>query len=453
MTPVLLDKIRNGLNLSFKEQLILIFKLSLPPVLAQLSSILMTFIDSSMIGQHLGKNEAASIGLVSSSTWLVCGFCFACAMGFTVQAAHLIGAKRDEEARNLVKVSMLVCSGFVTVLFLLCLFISPFLPVWLGGGQEIYDDAYLYFLIFVCSLPVIQFNNLAAGMLQCSGDMKFPAIMQVVMAVLNISLNYLCIYILEMGVRGAAIATLVARGFTTSALLVYMLFFCKNLKLRKGERFFVKREYLIKASKIGIPVAFEQILLSGGQVAFTKVVAGLKDTVALSANSFAITVESVCYMPAYGLGAAATTLTGQCYGAQRKDLAYRLGWLTTILGMILMVIMGGIMFVFSRELMGFISRDSEIIALGAKVLIIEAFCEPLYGASLVSNGAFRGTGDTFIPSCFKFFSMWLIRIPLAVFILLRTEYGLEGIWFAMSFELCLRGILFLGRLAGRKWVR
>lgn len=158
-------------------------------------------------------------------------------------------------------------------------------------------------------------------------------------------------------------------------------------------------------------------------------------------------------MPAYGLGAAATTLTGQCYGAERKDLAYKLGWLTTAVGMILMVVMGIIMYVFAPQLMGFITSDAEIISLGAKVLMIEAFCEPFYGASLVSNGAFRGTGDTFIPSCFKFFSMWIIRIPLAVFILLKTEFGLTGIWFAMSFKLCIRGFLFLGRLAGKKWLK
>lgn len=439
--------------MTFKDQLVLIFKLSLPPVLAQLSSILMTFIDSSMIGQHLGKTEAAAIGLVSSSTWLVCGFCFACAMGFTVQVAHLIGANKEDEARNLVKVSILVNSGFVIVLYLICLLISPFLPVWLGGEADIYHDAYLYFFIFVCSLPVIQFNNLAAGMLQCSGDMKFPAIMQIFMAVVNVGLNYLFIYIFEMGVRGAALATLIARGLTTVALMVYLLFFCKNLRLKKGERFFVRKEYLSKAFWIGVPVALEQILLSGGQVAFTRVVASLKDKIALSANSFAITVESVCYMPAYGLGAAATTLTGQCYGAERKDLAYKLGWLTTAVGMILMVVMGIIMYVFAPQLMGFITSDAEIISLGAKVLMIEAFCEPFYGASLVSNGAFRGTGDTFIPSCFKFFSMWIIRIPLAVFILLKTEFGLTGIWFAMSFELCIRGFLFLGRLAGKKWLK
>ena len=102
-------------------------------------------------------------------------------------------------------------------------------------------------------------------------------------------------------------------------------------------------------------------------------------------------------------------------------------------------------------MIGLISPEEAVIELGAKILMIEAFCEPLYGASLVASGAMRGTGDTFVPSCFKFFSMWMVRIPLALF--LRGLYGLAGVWAAMSIELCVRGILFLIRLWGRGWVR
>ena len=91
---------RRGDKLSLKEQLSLIVELSIPAVLAQLSSIIMTYIDASMVG-HLGEREGAAIGLVASSTWLLYGLCFACAMGFTVQISHLIGAGKEDEARNL----------------------------------------------------------------------------------------------------------------------------------------------------------------------------------------------------------------------------------------------------------------------------------------------------------------------------------------------------------------
>ena len=444
-----LARLRNGEQLSLKQQLLLIFQLSLPAILAQLSSIVMSYIDASMAGR-LGAADSASIGLVASSTWLIAGFCFSLSMGYTVQTAHLLGAKRDGEARNLLKNSILVnlvYSLLITVIFSL---VSGRVPIWLGATEEIYENARIYFLIFALSVPIIQFHNLAAGMLQSSGEMKISSVLQILMAILNVGFNYLFIFVLNLGVLGAAVGTLISRAIITLLLMIFLFTRSPSLRLKKGEKFVFKVEYTKKAVKIGLPVAFEQLIMSGGQVAFTKIVAPL-GKIPLAANSFAITAESLCYMPAYGLGAAATTLAGQSYGAKRYDLTYRLGHLTTGIGIVLMFLAGGLMFIFAPEMIGFLSPDAEIKRLGAKVLRIEAFSEPFYGSSLVANGALRGTGDTLIPSIYKFVTMWLIRIPLAIF--LRTRYGLEGIWFAMSFELCVRGILFLIRLAGKGWVK
>lgn len=449
MKTDLLSKLRDGEQLSLKQQIVLILQLSIPAILAQLSSIVMSYIDASMVGR-LGASDSASIGLVASSTWLICGFCFAASMGFTVQTAHLIGAKEEAEARNLLKNALVVTILFSLALMFLCWGTSSKVPAWLGATEDIFDGARIYFLIFCFSIPVVQLNNVAAGMLQCSGEMKIPSLLQILMAVLNIFLNYLFIFVFKYGVMGAALATLLARGIVTILLLLFLLIKSPALHFRKNEKSYFKLSYCKKAVKIGIPVAFEQIIMSGGQVAFTAIVAPL-GKIPLAANSFAITAESLCYMPAYGLGAAATTLAGQSYGAKRYDLTYKLGWLTTGLGVVMMIITGGLMFIFAPQMIGFLSPDEKIRKLGAKILRIEAFSEPFYGSSLVANGALRGTGDTFVPSVYKFVTMWLIRIPLAIF--LRSRYGLEGIWFAMSFELCIRGILFLIRLAGKKWIK
>jgi len=448
MESILLARMRRGDRLTFREQLKLIFELSLPPVLGQLSSIIMTYIDASMVG-HLGEREGAAIGLVASSTWLIYGLCFSCAMGFTVQISHLIGGGKEEEARNLMKVSCLANGIFAVILTGIIASVSPFVPLWLGSTDAIYSDSFKYFLIVVLSIPVIQFNNLAGGVLQASGNMKFPSAMQVLMAVSNVALNYLFIYILEMGVMGAAIATFIARLITTTPLVIFMLFKSEMLHLRKGEKLTFKKSYFKNALHIGIPTAFEQTIMLGGQVAFTKIVSPLGQT-ALSANSFAITAESLCYMPGYGFAAAATTITGQCYGSGQKKLTWRFGWITTLVGMFFMAVTGALMFIFSEEMIAFISPEPAVIALGSKILMIEAFSEPFYGASLVASGAMRGTGDTFVPSCLKFVSMWMVRIPVAI--LLRSKYGLEGIWFAMSLELCVRGILLMIRLGRRGWV-
>ena len=98
-TNELLLKLRNGDELNLQNQLLLILKLSFPSIVAQLSSIIMSFIDASMVG-HLGSSQAASIGLVASSTWLILGLTFASSMGFTVQCAQLIGKERKRSAES-----------------------------------------------------------------------------------------------------------------------------------------------------------------------------------------------------------------------------------------------------------------------------------------------------------------------------------------------------------------
>ena len=118
------------------------------------------------------------IGLVSTSTWLMNGITSAVSAGFSVQVAHHIGAGKEDEARNVVRngmVAALIVSG------LLCLTgvgLSPHLPGWLGGAQEIRADASAYFMVFALMVPFSQLNSLCSAFLQCSGDMVTPSVLE-----------------------------------------------------------------------------------------------------------------------------------------------------------------------------------------------------------------------------------------------------------------------------------
>lgn len=458
----LLERLRNNETLSVREQLKLTIQLSIPAIMAQISSIVMQYIDASMVGS-LGANDSASIGLVSSSTWLFGGLCSAASIGFTVQVAQRIGAGEDEEARNIVKQGLLSVLAFSGMLMLIGTLISAYLPVWLGGDSGICAGASQYFFVYAAFLPVMQLNHTAGGMIQCSGNMKLPSILHVLMCFLDVLFNMLLIfpsrditfwgnsfkmYGAGLGVMGAALGTAFAEVVILTVMLCYLLFGSPMLRIRKGEKLCFNPEELGRAVKISIPVGFEQVVMCGAQIMSTKIVAPL-GTVAIAANSFSVTAESLCYMPGYGIGSAATTLIGQSIGAGRKDLTKRFGWLTTGLGMLIMTGSGILLYIFAPFMIGLLSPDPEIRELGAAVLRIEAFAEPMYAASIVATGVFRGAGDTFIPSCINLFSMWCVRIPLGA--ILAPRFGLHGVWFAMCVELCVRGVLFLIRLSGKKW--
>lgn len=462
MKDNLLAQMRDGKSLSFRQQLFLIMQLSVPGIMAQISSIVMQYIDASMVGR-LGANDSASIGLISSSTWLFGGLCSAASIGFNVQIAHRIGAGEEKKARGIVRQGLAAGLIFGLLLMSIGVSISGSLPVWLGGAEEICRNASGYFLVYAAFLPVMQLNNASSGMLQCSGNMKTPSILHIIMCFLDVVFNMFFIFPsseytimgisvvipgVGLGVVGAALGTALAQTVTALLMLYFLLVRSPSLHLRKGEHLKFNREELTRAIKIAVPVGFEQVVMCGAQVAATRIVSPL-GTIAIAANSFAVTAESLCYMPGYGIGSAATTLIGQSTGAGRNDLTRRLGWITTGLGMAVMAVTGGLMYLFAPWMIGMLSPDPAIRELGTAVLRIEALAEPMFAASIVASGVFRGAGDTLVPSCMNFFSMWAVRLPLSAF--LAPRFGLHGVWVAMCLELCIRGILFLIRLSGKRW--
>lgn len=454
--------LRSGEPLGLRRQLALIWQLSLPSILAQLSSILMQYIDASMVGR-LGEAGAASIGLVSSSTWLVGGLCNAACTGFTVLVAQRIGAGDEKGARGLVRLGLVCTMTFSMFLALCAAALSPFLPHWLGGADSICPDASVYFLIVSLSLPLFELDMISCGMLEGSGNMKLPSILQIGMCVMDVVFNALLIFPsrtitlhgltivipgAHLGVVGAALGTSCAEAVTAFLMAFFLLVRSPVLHLRREEKFHFMPEEFKCSLKISFPVAVEEIVMCGAQIASTRIVSPLGNA-SIAANSFAVTAESLCYMPGYGIASAATTITGQSIGAGRKKLAVQMGWLSTALGIIVMTVCGVLMYMFAPQMIGILSPEPLIRTLGTTVLRIEAFAEPFFAASIVAAGVLRGAGDTLVPSCMNFCSMWLIRLPLAA--ILAPRYGLRGVWIAMASELCVRGCLFLIRLAGKHW--
>lgn len=457
-----LKKLRDGEKLSLTQQIRMILILSVPAIMAQISSIIMQYIDASMVG-HLGSEASAAIGLVSSSTWLLGGLCSAVSIGFTVQIAHEIGAGKEEKARNIVKAGLITVLLFSLFLVTCGLIISGRLPHLLGGEDAICRDASRYFLVYTLFIPAMQVNYIAAGMLQCSGNFRLPSILNIIMCFLDVIFNMLLIFptrkfsILgvyitipgaDLGVTGAALGTALAELLIASIMLFCLLFRSDTLKLRKGEKTVFSRSLYKKALRIAVPVGIEQIIMCGAYIMSTKIVAPL-GSISIAANSLCVTAESLCYMPGYGIANAAAAIIGQSIGAKRQDMTKRLGWVSVWLGIAFMTATGALMFVFAPEMIGLLTPDENIRELGTAVLRIEAFAEPMYAASIVASGVFRGAGDTLVPSCLNFFSMWLVRLPVSAF--LAPRFGLHGVWIAMCAELCIRGIMFLIRLKYKKF--
>ena len=453
--------LREGAPLTTRQQLSLTLQLSWPAIMAQLATIIMQYIDAAMVGR-LGATQSAAVGLVASTTWLFGGLSYAAAMGFNVLTAQRVGGGRLADARNILKQALVLCLAFSTVMALLAAALSSSLPGILRADRSIWKDASAYFLVYSLFLPALQLDNVTAGQLQATGNMRTPGICMVVMCALDVVFNTLFIFPTGtirlgslalpgagLGTAGAALGTGLAELVVGLYLLYFVLRRSPVLRLEKRERLHFDRQQLRTILRIASPVASEKVILSSAQIVSTAIVAPL-GTVAIAANSFAITAESLCYMPAYGIQSAAAMVVGQSVGAGRWQMARRLGWVTVLLGIAVMVLTGGLLYLLAPQMMAILTPDPEIIALGTRVLRIEAFAEPMFGASIVAGGVFQGTGSTLVPTLFNLGTMWGIRIPLAR--LAAPRWGLPGVWTAMCLELCVRGILYLIRLVGKRWL-
>ena len=441
----------------------------------------MFYIDDAMVGS-LGARASASIGIVATSMWLFWSIISCAATGFSVQVAHRVGANDISGARSVFRQSLLASLALAAVTMTVGALISFPLPHWLGGSDDICADASLYFLIFTLGAPLSMINMLAASMLRCAGNIKVPSLANMVMCFLDVFFNFLLIFptrtihlpisILNspfsifnfqfsdfeltlpgagLGVAGAAVGTLAAEAIIALYLLWFAVVRCPELRLVGHSGSFVpEKPVLREAGNIAGPIFLQRVLMNVAQITITIIVAPL-GAVAIAANALGITAESLCYMPGYGIGEAATTLVGQSFGAGRRRLTERFAWMTTLLGIGVMTLMGAVMYMAAPLMMASLTPDEAVRQLGTECLRIEAWAEPGFAASIVAMSVFVGAGDTRRPSFMNLFSMWAVRVTLAA--LLAPRYGLHGVWFGMAVELTFRGIIFLLRLKFGRWLK
>ena len=455
-------RMRQGETIPSRQTAQVALALSIPSILEQLVVTAMGYIDAAMVG-HIGAEATASIGIVSSSTWLLHGVLVGLYTALSIQIAQYLGADRQDDARSVLRQAMLfnVIGWAVRCRPLRPGHQRPFCR----GGWELTPP---------CgqtpqpTLPSGQRRCPSPWPWACTPPSSGPegyaltaSLISVLVCVLDAIFNFflinptrtlwgITVWGAGLGVPGAALGTALAT--VVGGLLALWPSCCCGqgpLCIRKPAPWKITRSCLRNLLWVGGPLAGERAAISLAQVVVVRIVAGL-GTVAIAANSLAVNAEGLCYMAGYGIQSAAVTLIGQAVGANRKDMAKRFAWLCTGLGMGVMALSGVGLWIFAPTLMSLFTTDAAVIALGAQVLRIEAWAEPMFGASIVASGAMQGAGDS--TSCFvlNIFSMWCIRLTLAF--LLAPRLGLMGVWGAMCCELSIRGLLFLIRLARGKWL-
>lgn len=443
-----------------------IMRLAWPAILEQMLLTMATYVDTAMIGA-LGYRATAAVAVNASTTWLIMGPLSALGVGYSVQVAYSLGARDDARARGISCQALTGALCFGCALMLLFMPLSSHIPVWLGADEEILKDAQAYLFFFSAGIPFQALLNVFFAILRCSGDTRTPMYINVAANLSNVVLNFflifsprcICIAGREFsvwgagwGVAGAAIATSLSYALAAAALTAILFVRSSPVQLQWGRACLPRRDVTRKALRLGIPVAFERVATSSGQLVMTSLVTSL-GSVALSANHVAVTAEAISYLPANGISFAGTTVIGQAVGAKRAEDARRDARTLGLLGLLAGTIGGGVLYFLSVPLAGLFSPDEEVIRLAAAMLRIVAVAEPMFGLAIVLAGVLRGAGKTAVTFWSVTIGMWCVRVTTAMLFLHVLHLGLHGLWLAMVADLIARGTMNLFFVKRLDWTR
>ncbi|MDD4646660.1 MAG: MATE family efflux transporter [Sphaerochaeta sp.] len=439
----------------------IIWALAWPTILEQFLQVTVTYVDSAMVGS-LGAQATAAVSVPASTIWLVNGWMNAFAIGFAVLMARNLGSGKTDRARLITRQAILSSLFFGLFLTFSFLIIARRLPSWIGAEAAVEPLAQQYFHYIALGYLPNLLMILISTLLRLSGDSRTPLYLNGLNNLMNILLNLFFIFPsiplgvvtlpgLGFGVKGAAMATSISCTVTSILLFGILLTTSNPIRLSLKGSWKFDAAILKSSLRLALPMALERSTLSFGQIVYTKMV-GTLGTTALAAHFLAINAESMTYLPASGFATAATTLVAQSLGSEDKQLARRFASTCVAMGTLLMTLMGVILYLFAPLLMSFFTRDAQVIALGSRVLRLEAFAEPAFGLSILVFGVLRGAGDTKGPFHIAVTGMWLIRLPLAYLLLSTTNLALMGIWLAMVADLNIRGIICLVRYRRFTWL-
>ncbi len=442
-----------------------VLKLSLPAILEQIMFTAVTYVDTAMVGV-LGAEATAAVGINSSCVWLIGGILSAMGVGFSVQVAQRAGANDLDGARDVVRTATFTCFFVGIIAAIFTQIIAPYIPIWMGGAPEVIPLAQQYVRVYLCGLPFSILAMVFSPTMRSLGNMRTPMVLNITGNLLNCLLNFLFIYDTRQvllfgqeitiwgagwGVVGAAFGTAASNAFVGLIMFSAVMLHENPLKvpLRSCKP---RKNIILRMIGIGTPVAFERAVVASGQIVSTRIVTNL-GTLPLAAHHLANTAESISFLPGEGIAYASTTLVGQSIGAGDVEKAQMYGKTCIKVAICMMSCTGLLLFMIPKQLMGIFSPDAEVVALGASVLMIEAFAQPMLATSTVSSGAFRGAGDSKWAFYMSAACMWGVRIPLSIILTVLLDWGLTGIWVAMCLDLNFRGIICLLRFHRGVWAQ
>lgn len=427
----------------YKETLLLAY----PVVISQLGHVLVSLVDSLMVG-HLGSTSLAACSLSISifSSFMVFGI--GIAYGITPLVAQNNGAGNTSASAAIFKNGLLINLLIGCILALVISSIAPLLPLLKQDPEVVKEAAPFLGILAISIIPFmlfLAFKQFAEGL----AFTKQAMVISVAANVLNVFLNYVLINgywgFPKMGLNGAGVANLIARLTMAIAMAIYVFrssHFQVYMHLAKGIK--ISKDYCLRILKIGVPTGlqyiFEVSAFSGAAIIIGQI--GAKE---LAAHQIAISLAAVSYMMASGLSAAASVSVGNAFG--RKDFAdLRIsGFSAYHLVVIFMSLTAVIFMIFKFWLPTLYINDTGVIEIAASLLFIAGLFQLSDGVQVIGLGVLRGLGDVRIPTVVTLVAYWVIGLPVGYYLGIKCGMDADGVWYGLLIGLSITAVLLIYR--------
>lgn len=446
---LLKNYLSHGERIEIRKSLLTI---ALPAIGENVLQMIFGIVDTAFLGHYNWKAMTAA-GMANQIIFILQATAMAVAMGVTVLVANSIGAKNRRQIEFTTWHAFYLSFSLGLFLSFLSIYSKNLMVLFPGVQEELVSLAANYLRIIFIAGPAFSMMFVLAGALRGAGDTRSPMIATGIANSLNIFLDYCMVFgkfgFPEMGVEGAALATAISR---TIGVIVLIRSILKNetmnIKISKPSKW--DNKTVINIFKIGTPSAIENFIFSLGVLIFANILF-IVGPQAYAAHRVGINIESLSFMPGWGISIAITALAGKFNGAgQIKKIVgtVRQGWL---LGMSFQVSVGILMFLFPKYLILVFTNDPTIMEYAYLPVRIIGLFQIFLATDAAFTGGLRGVGDTKFPMYVMALSTWLVRIPIGFIMVKFLGLGLLGAWIGMMADMGIRATAKYLRFSSGNW--
>ncbi len=371
-----------------------------------------------------------------------------------IRVANALGANNAERARHIGQQALILAVLFGVLTGVVTLFFARPLLMLMGLEEQVLDIGEIYFRIVAIPSIFMSLMFVLSANLRGAGDTRSPMKVSIIINVIHAALGYALIFGVwgfpEMGVAGAALATVASRLLGT-LLLIYYIQHSEKLAFKKSY-WQVDWLHQKELASLGSPAAAEVLFMRAGQIVYFGFIVSLGTDV-FAAHQIAGNVEVISYMVGYGFATAVTILAGQQIGAAKTDAAATYAKLGSWMALGLMSVLGAFLFFFGDWAGSLFTEDAAVINnIGIALKVSGAF-QPFLAVLITLTGAYQAANNTTFPMYLTAVGMWVIRAGLVYFLGIYLGWGLTGVWIAIGIDIIFRaGALTINFIRGN-WMK